>query len=143
MKTKIGIFFLGQKFEMYSCDIDLNNIELIDTQERTSKYLNLGEHLEDKWEQNWEQLSELNSIYFIFNQTSGFNDTRMVFLWLKSYRLIDHDFDFYTTTSTYADFESWFISIDKSNLKLKVLLNQSFKNPLNIKYNSEPRIHKK
>ena len=78
------IFYLKQEsLQIYRFSQSLVLIDKI----FSSDFLNLSENFENLW-QNCSPVINLESeIYFVLGQNSSFTDTRIVYLWLQSWRM--------------------------------------------------------
>ncbi len=98
MPNKNSIFiYLDNDLSIYALRTDVN---------RTDEYaLELGYslargekpvlNLSDSFEETWKELDEnglfegVDRIYFVLGDKSGFTDSRMVYIWLKSWQMMD------------------------------------------------------
>jgi len=60
--------------------------------------LNLAIRLEKFWKENWDKIKETKTIQYWIGPQASFTDTRMVYLWLKSW-------DEFTNSATLKDYE--------------------------------------
>lgn len=78
------IFYLKQEsLQIYRFSNNLVSIDKI----LSTDFLNLSENFENLW-QNCSSIINLeNEIYFILGQSASFTDTRIIYLWLRSWQM--------------------------------------------------------
>jgi hypothetical protein len=99
--SKSIIFELNNNLRVYAVSDSVNqevvDLQLIRELERDGKVLELA----DKFEILWQDLEEsgemegVNEIYFLIGDRAGFTDTRMVYVWLKSWQMFNPEKQFY------------------------------------------------
>ena len=147
------IIYLDRKLELFSLDFvkkELNLVGQLEPEDKNLKILNLSERFELVWEDMWENFtiksenlnqvrlseqSQLSKIYFWLGPESGFTDSRVVFLWLKSWVL------FYPNTKFFLLSLQNPIQVTNLNFDLVTkMLGESVKNPESLAYAREPRL---
>ena len=112
--------------------------------------LNLAVRLENFWKENWDKIKETETIQYWIGPQASFTDTRMVYLWLKSWDEFTNSQD---TKSQDGDKKErlliWNASeINFQDLNWKTELAKLIdiakqESRLNLSYASAPRIGKK
>lgn len=143
MPSKKSIVFeLNNTLRVYAISDSVNyELELLCEIEREGKVLGLA----TKFEFLWQDLDEtslfegINEIYFLIGPHAGFTDTRMIFMWLKSWEMFGSETRFYLKKVGFD------VTIDLLDIKILIeTLNQAKReeNDTNINYSKEPKIGK-
>ncbi len=163
----IFIFYLELELKLYRVDFVNQNIELVDEITRSkdfsknplsrgclaegkvgdvlktkeSKFLNLSDRFEDFWKKNLGQIknNEEVDIYFFLGFNSGFTDTRIISIWLKTMQMFNEKARIFFEKRSFLDElnETDFKEIEKI---LKETQTQKFNQ---IDYTREPNIGSK
>jgi len=81
--TSSILIFLDQNLSFYS--LEAGNTELLFKLEKESRSLELAEKFEGIWKKL--ELKEVQEIYFWTGIGAGFTDTRIIYIWLKSWEI--------------------------------------------------------
>jgi len=91
------IFYLSRDFlKLYKLDKSDSSLDLIDflIPKKVKTGLYLSENFESFWQKNFESiLKKANNFYFLIDSSSGFSDTRSIYIWLKNYQYLQEMFD--------------------------------------------------
>jgi hypothetical protein len=141
--SKSIIFELNNNLRVYAVTDSVNqevvDLLLIRELEREGKVLELA----DKFETLWQDLEEtgdldgINEIYFLIGDRAGFTDTRMVYMWLKSWQMFNPEKHFYLHRTSIV------VTIDliaTEVLKNILVKAKSENNSSDINYSKEPNI---
>lgn len=85
------IFYLELELKLYRADFVNRNIELVDELKKEGRFLNLSDRFEDFWKKNLGKLENNQEIdiYFFLGFNSGFTDTRIISIWLKTMQMFN------------------------------------------------------
>lgn len=133
------IFYLNSDLQVFELKAESTKITQVEKLERQSRGLDLQHRFWPLWEQIYHkfELRDLDKIYLFLGPQSGFTDSRIVFIWLKSWQ--------YFNPSTRSYFVSKTTELDLMKLHKEIingLLAQSTPNPEDLSYVQEPRIGK-
>lgn len=112
--------------------------------------LNLAVRLEKFWKENWDKIKETKTIQYWIGPQASFTDTRMVYLWLKSW----DEFTIAQTVESQDDDKQerlliWnareinFQDLDWKTELTKLIDVAKQESRVNLSYASAPRIGKK
>jgi hypothetical protein len=144
MPSKKSIIFeLNNNLRVYavtdSVKHDQERLTLLREIERDGKVLELAEKFEILWQDLDEngELEGVNEIYFLIGLHAGFTDSRMVFIWLKSWTMFNSKNAFYIKKIEF-DVPIDFVSSEilRETLKKAKVENNSTK----LTYSKEPNI---
>lgn len=136
------LIYLDNELKVFSVDTVNWTTILIKTLERTDKTLNLAQRFEFVWADMVSEglLNDVNEIVYLIGDQAGFTDTRIVFIWLQSWKMFEGGVK-----------EFWINKIntrlsDNKDLSdnLRELYSEAIsKNNHALTYSQEPRIGKK
>jgi hypothetical protein len=144
MPSKKSIIFeLNNNLRVYAIDDsvkqDENQLVLLREIVREGKVLELGE----KFEFLWQDLNDsgyfdnVNEIFFLIGSHAGFTDSRMVFIWLKSWVMFNQVNIFYIKKTEF-DVPIDFISVE---ILIETLTSaKAENNSTKLTYSKEPNI---
>lgn len=118
------------------------SLELVRELDRQEKGLELANKFEFLWEDldTSGYLEGINEAYFLIGSHAGFTDTRIVFMWLKSWIMFDSTKSFYIKRILFdvpIDF------VEPVLLQNLLLDAKTENNSSEISYSKEPNITKK
>lgn len=118
------------------------SLELIRELDRQEKGLELANKFEFLWEDldTSGYLEGINEAYFLIGSHAGFTDTRMVFMWLKSWNMFDSTKSFYIKRIL---FDAPIDFVEPELLQNLLLDAKTQNNSSEISYSKEPNITKK
>jgi hypothetical protein len=129
--NKSLIITLDKDLDIYYWD---QKLDLISSKVREGYSLKLSEDFEQIWASLYDKptfdFKNINQIYLILGQNAGFTDSRIVFLWLKSWQF-------------FGDSKNYFITQTAGQItrdNIENLVNQGIVNPMDLEYLKEPRI---
>jgi hypothetical protein len=135
----VVIFYLDSDLKAYKLK-NLGNrteLELINLIPKEEKYLNLSDKFEFFWQSLWPQILENETeIFYFLGPNSSFSDSRVIFIWLKTYLIFKQNLNFFVDN----------IKNDLNLENLNSFLLQSLifeakqKNNQQLTYNKEPNI---
>jgi hypothetical protein len=137
------IFELNNNLRVYAVSDSVNqgvrDLQLIREIDKEGKVLELANKFEFLWQDLTDNglLNDVNQIYYLIGLKAGFTDTRMVFIWLKSWQMFNPTNNFYISKISFD------VPIDFVDLKiLENLLVEAKKenNSSKISYSKEPNI---
>ncbi|MBC7472388.1 MAG: hypothetical protein H7196_03985 [candidate division SR1 bacterium] len=140
------IFELNNNLRVYAIADSVNSwthsLELIRELNRQEKGLELANKFEFLWEDldTSGEFEGINEAYFLIGSYAGFTDTRMIFMWLKSWTMFDPTCIFYIKRIVFdvpIDF------VDPKLLKNLLLEAKTENNNSEISYSKEPNITRK
>jgi len=142
------IIYLNQDLQLVQLLPD-HSLDIVATL-KLEPTLNLAVRLENFWKENWDKIKETETIQYWIGPQASFTDTRMVYLWLKSWDEFTNSQD---TKSQDGDKKErlliWNASeINFQDLNWKTELAKLIdiakqESRLNLSYASAPRIGKK
>jgi hypothetical protein len=124
---------------MDSVNHEIGDLELLREVVRETKVLDLA----DKFEFLWQDLTDSNlltgidKIYYLIGPNAGFTDSRMIFIWLKSWQMFTPTNTFFVSKIVF-DVPIDFISPE--NLILTLQKAETENNNTVINYSKEPNI---
>jgi hypothetical protein len=137
------IFELNNTLRVYSVRDSVNDEikELVLLRElvRETKVLDLADKFEFLWHDLTDSglLDNIDKIYYLIGQNAGFTDSRMIYVWLKSWQM-------FTTTNTFyiskIVFDAPIDFVSHGNLSLTLQKAETEKNNTSIGYSKEPNI---
>jgi hypothetical protein len=116
---------------MDSVNHEIGDLELLREVVRETKVLDLA----DKFEFLWQDLTDSN--YYLIGPNAGFTDSRMIFIWLKSWQMFTPTNTFFVSKIVF-DVPIDFISPE--NLILTLQKAETENNNTVINYSKEPNI---
>jgi len=131
------IFKLGLNLELYRLDSVNGKLVLIEQIEPKDGPLSLSDNFEHFWKKNWvNELKPIQKIYFFIEQRGGFTDTRVVYLWLKTWQMFNAENVFFVHKLIDSlELES----IEELYLNLSQII-KTRKLSSDLVYSNEPRI---
>lgn len=141
------IFYLDNDLKVYKLQesqgqLSLDLFDFILRQDQ--KYLNLGDKFSDFWQNIWKdelqiKIGSKTEIFYILGPNSGFTDSRVIFIWLKTMSFFESKFNFFVT-----NIENSLILENLSSFLLKdLILKARSENNQNLVYSRSPSIGKK
>ncbi|MEM1311986.1 MAG: hypothetical protein AAGF07_00815 [Patescibacteria group bacterium] len=129
------IFYLDSNLKVYRLDLVNSELKLIDRLEKLNGRLDLSSRFDSFWKELYAaNLLESSSIAFIIGNRAGFNDTRIIYIWLKSHMMFNN-------TSIKTKRVDNKLSQDEV-LQALLSSNSDFVNIDHLSYSHEPRIGK-
>jgi hypothetical protein len=107
--------------------------------------LNLAVRLEKFWKENWDKIKETETIQYWIGPQASFTDTRMVYLWLKSWDEFNEgkEGDNQERLLIWNASEINFQNLDWKSEMAKLIDIAKRESRQNLSYASAPRIGKK
>jgi hypothetical protein len=117
---------------------DGSQIELIGEIKKTERTLELSQRFEEFWKDLWkiDKIKPVKQIYLVLGTNAGFTDSRIIFIWLKTWHTFQPELNSYFVTKINSDH-----NLDGYNKEqIITLLTESVINPPDLTYIREPRI---
>jgi hypothetical protein len=144
MPSKKSIIFeLNNTLRVYAADLSVNqtdpNITLLREVIKEGRVLELASKFEFLWHDIDENdlSSGIDEVYFLIGPHAGFTDTRIVFVWLKSWQMFHPRNHFYLKKTSF-DVPLDFVDVTIAKDFLNKAKNEN--NNSEIRYSREPRI---
>lgn len=110
----------------------VNHYKLVDKIERVDGFLNLGDMFQELWQKH--SFDTQDEIFLFIGEEAGFTNSRVIFLWLKSWQMFYPENHFYITKL------DDFVNLN-SQIEIQEIIDKSRKdNSQNLEYGQEPRI---
>lgn len=134
------IFYLNSDLKVYTADQFVNDQELQiqevgNVAREAGEYLNLFDKFEFLWADLLENM-EFDKVYFLIGPKAGFTDTRIVFIWLKSWVLFNLNYVYFVSRT---ETDPLFLSQNEIAGLLKRIEGEDQKD---LVYSKEPKIGK-
>jgi len=92
------LFYLNENLKVYKVKDSgkKTELELVDFILKEDKYLNLSEKFSTFWQKLWKKdLENEAEIFYLISPNSGFTDTRIIFIWLKTWQFFEPKLKFF------------------------------------------------
>ena len=139
--TKSILFELHHTLRVYTVYVNENELKvnLIRDLDREKKSLELASRFEILWQDLDESgsLDGVSEMYFLTGKQAGFTDTRIIYIWLKSWKMFYPNNLFYLMNTEFVVPFDFLDSVVQATTLNQAKLDQ---NDGQIRYQSEPKI---